>query len=55
MFGLFKSKQAKLESKYQQLLAEAHRLSHINRKESDLKTAEAEAVRKELEALEKAK
>jgi hypothetical protein len=52
MFGLFKDPKEKLEKKYQQLLAEAHRLSHIDRKKSDLKTAEAEEVRKQIEALE---
>ena len=53
MFGLFKDKKTKLEKKYQQLLAEAHRLSHIDRKKSDLKVAEAEVVRQELDDLEK--
>ena len=51
MFG-FGNKKAKLEKKYQQLLDEAYRLSHTDRKQSDLKTAEADEVRKELEALE---
>jgi hypothetical protein len=55
MFGLFKDPKAKLEQKYQQLLAEAHRLSHIDRKKSDLKAAEADEVRKSLEALENSK
>lgn len=52
MFGLFKDRKSKLEKKYQELLAEAHRLSHIDRKKSDFKAAEAEAVRLELEALD---
>jgi len=52
MFGLFKDRKSKLEKKYQELLAEAHRLSHIDRKKSDFKAAEAEAVRAELEALD---
>ena len=54
MFGLFKDRKAKLEKKYQQLLAEVHRLSHIDRKKSDMKAAEADQVRKEIEALEEA-
>lgn len=53
MFG-FGNKKAKLEKKYQELLAEAHRLSHIDRKKSDLKTAEAEELRLQLEAMEEA-
>ncbi len=52
MFGIFKDKKAKLEQKYQRLLKEAYELSHSNRKLSDLKTAEAELVKKQLEALE---
>ncbi len=52
MFG-FGDKKAKLEGKYQQLLEDAYRLSHSNRRLSDQKHAEAEAVRLELEALEK--
>ena len=53
MFGLFKNPKAKLEQKYQKLLQEAFRLSHIDRKKSDLKTAEAEEVRKAIDELEK--
>jgi hypothetical protein len=52
MFGLFTGKKAKLEQKYAKLLEESHRLSHINRKDSDLKRAEAEAVLEEIKALE---
>ena len=51
MFGL-SNKKAKLEKKYKALLEESYRLSHSNRKKSDLKMDEAEAVRKELEELE---
>lgn len=51
MFG-FGNKQKKLEKKYKQLLEESHRLSAIDRAKSDLKLAEAEEVRKELETLE---
>lgn len=51
MFG-FGNQKAKLEKKYQKLLDEAYHLSHTDRMKSDLKTAEAEEVRKQLEALE---
>lgn len=53
MFGLFKkqSPKQKLQKKYRKLLSEAHQLSKSNRKASDLKTAEAEEVLKQLEAL----
>lgn len=55
MFGLFKKKteQEKLQDQYKKLLAEAHALSHSNRRASDQKTAEAEEVAKKLEALPK--
>ncbi|MEN0047199.1 MAG: Lacal_2735 family protein [Bacteroidota bacterium] len=54
MFGLFKKKSQrdKLMEKYNKLTEEAYRLSHTDRKASDLKTAEAQEVLKELEALE---
>jgi len=54
MFGLFgqKSKKKSLEKKYQSLLQEAYRLSTINRKASDEKTAEADRILKEIEKLE---
>ncbi len=53
MLKLFKKKttQEKLEAKYKQLLEASYKLSHVNRKESDAKAAEAEAVLKELMAL----
>ena len=53
MFGLFKKKTAleKLELKYKRLLDESFKLSTIDRKKSDLKRAEAEAVIEEIEAL----
>ncbi|MEO0531565.1 MAG: Lacal_2735 family protein [Planctomycetota bacterium] len=58
MFGLFKSSpdaaKAKLEKKYAALLAESHRLSTIDRAKSDLKAAEADKVRVEIEQLEAA-
>ncbi len=54
MFGLFKKKSQKdiLMKKYKTLTEEAYKLSHSNRKLSDAKLAEAEAVLKEVEALE---
>jgi len=53
MFGLFKKKSQKdrLLEKYNKLMEEAYQLSHTDRKASDLKTAEAQAVLKELEQL----
>ncbi|QEG37583.1 Lacal_2735 family protein [Bythopirellula goksoeyrii] len=42
-----------LEKKYAQLLEESHRLSHTNRKASDLKRAEAEEVLTQIKAIEK--
>ena len=44
MFGLFQSKKTKLEKKYAKLLEEAHKLSHVSRAQSDLKSVEAEEV-----------
>ncbi len=55
MFGFSSSKKARLEKKYQQLLDKAYRLSHSDRKQSDMVTAEAEQVRKQLDALESTK
>jgi len=53
MFGLFKKKdpKQKLEAQYKALLEEAFILSKTDRKASDAKTAEAEEVLKEIEAL----
>lgn len=53
MFGLFKKKTEleKLQEKYQSLMKEWYTLSSINRAESDKKYAEAEAVAKQIEAL----
>jgi len=51
MFGSDEKKT--LEKKYQQLLEEAYRLSHSNRKKSDLKRAEAEEISLQIDALEK--
>lgn len=46
MFGIFKSKSEteKLQIKYNALMKDWHRLSSINRSQSDLKYAEAEEV-----------
>ncbi len=53
MFKLFKKKSEieKLDIKYQQLLAEAFKLSKISRSQSDAKIGEAELVFKEIELL----
>ena len=53
MFGLFKKKteKEKLQEQYAKLMQEAHRLSTIDRAQSDLKTSEAEDVAQKLEAL----
>lgn len=53
MFGLFKSKseQQKLQERYEQLMAEAYKLSHQNRQASDRKVAEADEVMKQLERI----
>ena len=52
MFGSKNAKQ-KLEMKYAKLLDESFRLSSTDRKRSDLKAAEADEVRRQLDALEK--
>lgn len=54
MFKIFKkkSKAEILDKHYQKLLKEAHRLSTINRKESDKKMAEADRVSREIESLQ---
>ena len=55
MFSIFKKKSPieKLHKKYQELMSEAHRLSTINRTQSDEKMAEANEVMIEMEQLEK--
>lgn len=55
MFSFFKKKSQReqLEAEYRNLLAEAHRLSTINRAASDRKRAEAEEVMNRLEQLTK--
>ena len=54
MFGLFKKKseKEKLEEQYRKLLSEAHQLSHTNRKASDEKLAEAEAIVNKIKLLD---
>lgn len=51
--GLFsrKSEKEKLQDKYKKLVDEAYKLSHSDRRASDLKTAEADEVLKKIEAL----
>lgn len=49
MFGLFKNSKQKLEGRYSKLMQEAYELSHIDRKKSDQKYAEAEALRKQID------
>ncbi len=53
MFGIFKKKTEidLLREKYRKLLDEAFKLSHSDRKASDLKTAEAEELMKKIEQL----
>ncbi len=55
MFSLFKGKSEleKLNEKYKKLLEDAHRLSTSNRTLSDQKTAEANEVLSQIEALNK--
>ena len=50
MFGM-KTKKEKLEAMYQKLLEEAYKLSHSNRSKSDEKTAEADELRKQIDAM----
>ena len=49
--GLFKSKKQNLVDKYNRLLNESHRLSTINRTQSDIKAAQANQVLIELDEL----
>ena len=51
MFG-FKSGKEKLEAKMKKLLEEAYKLSHTTRSLSDQKAAEADEIRKKLDAME---
>jgi hypothetical protein len=53
MFGLFKKKteKEKLQENYKKLLEEAYKLSHTNRKASDLKTFEADELLKKIQTM----
>lgn len=53
MFGLFKKKSEveKLSAQYKKLMEESYKLSHSNRKASDFKRAEAEAIMDKIEKL----
>lgn len=52
MFGFFKkSEKEKLQKEYSKLMEEAFRLSKVDRKASDAKTAEAEEIVKQIEAI----
>jgi len=53
MFGIFrkKSEKDKLQSRYEKLMAEAHKLSQSNRKAGDAKYLEAEQLMLQLEKL----
>jgi len=55
MTGLFRKRSEvdKLRKKHVKLLTAAYKLSHINRKESDAKYAEADKIAAEIELLEK--
>ena len=55
MFGLFKSKSKaeKLQKKYDELIEQSYKLSTISRVDSDKKAAEADAILKKIEELEK--
>jgi hypothetical protein len=52
--GLFKKKseKEKLQAKYKKLMEESYKLSHSNRSASDAKAAEADAILKQIEALD---
>lgn len=53
MFGLFKKKseKEKLQEKYEILMKDWHRLSSVNRSQSDEKYAEAQKILDTLEAM----
>jgi len=55
MFGIFKKKTEieKLQETYSKMLSDAHKLSHSNRKASDILLAEAEEVAKKIDELKK--
>lgn len=47
-----KSDKEKLQDKYKKLIDEAYKLSHSDRRASDLKTAEADELLKKIESLD---
>ena len=53
MLGIFKKKTEKevLYEKYKKLIEDAHRLSTVNRSQSDKKISEAESVMKQIESI----
>ena len=53
MFGSPGNDKKSLQKKYNLLMEESYRLSHSNRKQSDMKRGEAEEVGKLLDELEK--
>ncbi len=57
MFGLFKKKSDidLLYEKYNKLMADAHKLMAVNRKQSDAKYAEAQGIMDQIDELEKLK
>jgi hypothetical protein len=54
MFGLFKKKseKEKLEDQYEKLMKESFNLSRTDRTKADAKVAEADEIRKKLDAME---
>lgn len=52
--GWFKKKteKEKLQEQYKKLLNESYKLSHSDRKQSDLKAAEADEILRKIEALD---
>ncbi|NVJ45752.1 MAG: Lacal_2735 family protein [Cytophagia bacterium] len=54
MMGWFKKKteKEKLQEQYKKLLNESYKLSHTDRKQSDLKAAEADEILRKIEALD---
>ncbi|NND96232.1 MAG: Lacal_2735 family protein [Pirellulaceae bacterium] len=53
MFGSSRNSKESLQKKYNQLMEESYKLSHTNRRQSDMKRGEAEEIGKLLDELEK--
>ena len=53
LFGKKSNARESLQKKYDALMEESYKLSHSNRKQSDLKRSQAEEIGKRLDALEK--